>query len=94
METSLTLWTSLLGAGIYLCLIAIPWAARRVRAFLMIVGFGGVAVLLGFDAYVGFSHQDIGLALNLMLLTLTKAVFFFGLSWLVERVVGAFFFKK
>lgn len=91
MEVSLGLWAAVINAGIFLFLIAIPWVSGPFRLLVMFLGLGGVLALLGFDFYIGVAEKDYDLAADLMLLDLTKAVFFFGASWAVEKVFRTFF---
>ncbi len=91
MEVSLGLWAAVINAGIFLFLIAIPWVSGPIRLLVLFLGLGGVLCLLGFDFYFGVAEQDYGLAADLMLLDLTKAVFYFGASWAIERIFRTFF---
>lgn len=91
MEVNLGLWSAVINAGIFLSLIAIPWVGGPARYLVLILGLGGVVGLLGVDLYVGVQKEDYDLAADLMLLDLTKAVFFFGISWCAERLFRTFF---
>ncbi len=91
MDVNLGLWSAVINAGIFLCLIAIPWVGGPARVLVMILGLGGVVSLLGVDLYIGVQKQDYDLAADLMLLDFTKAVFFFGVSWCTERLFRTFF---
>lgn len=91
MDVNLGLWSAVINAGIFLCLMAIPWVGGTARVLVMILGLGGVVSLLGVDLYIGVQKQDYDLAADLMLLDFTKAVFFFGISWCAERLFRTFF---
>lgn len=90
MEVSLGLWAAVINAGIFLFLIAIPWVSGPFRLLILFLGLGGILALLGFDFYIGVAENEYDLAADLMLLDLTKAVFFFGASWAIERVFRTF----
>lgn len=93
MELSLGLWSAVINAGIFLCLIAIPWVAGPARYLVMTLGLGGIVCLLGVDLYIGVQKGDYDLAADLMLLNLTKAIFFYGVSWCAERLFRTFFHR-
>ncbi len=84
-------WALLLYGAIFLSLVAIPWTVGAIRPLILLVGIGGLAALLGFDHFVGVQKSDYDLAANLMLLTLSKAVFFFLISYAAEKLFRVFF---
>ncbi|MEH6403564.1 MAG: hypothetical protein V7750_09360 [Sneathiella sp.] len=90
MDFSVELWASVTNAVIFLCLIAIPWTSRISRILAIAIGGGGFLCLLGFDFFVGFQKDDLGLSSDLMLLTLAKGVFFFILSYGIEKIFRTF----
>lgn len=94
MSFSLDLWASVAHAAIFISLILFPWmvgAGRKISGFL---GFGGIIALIVLDFMAGKSANDMGLAYDLMTLTLVKAVFFFMTSLLIERVFRVYLLKK
>ncbi len=70
--------------------MAIPWVSGTAQRLVMLLGIGGVVCLLGFDLYIGVEEKDYDLAADFMLLNLTKAILFFGVSWIVEKIVLTF----
>ncbi|GEM_PF-3171524 len=88
---SLGFWAALINMVIFLSLIAIPWTVGRFRPLVLILGVGGAAALLAFDFTIGVEKQDYDLAADLMLLTLSKAVFFFLISYATEKIFRTFF---
>jgi membrane-bound ClpP family serine protease len=94
MTFSPEIWASVAHAAIYLALILFPWMVGGGRVVAGIIGFGGVIALVVMDFYVGKSSDDMGLARDLMLLTLIKAVFFFLVSLLIERIFRAYLIKR
>ena len=94
MNFSPELWASVGHAAIFISLILFPWTGGAGRKVTGLLGFGGLIALVVFDFMAGKSVDDMGLARDLMMLTLVKAVFFFLVSLLVERIFRAFLLKK
>ncbi len=94
MTFSPEIWASVAHAAIYLALILFPWMVGGGRVVTGIIGFGGIMALVAMDFYVGKNSDDMGLARDLMMLTLVKAVFFFLTSLLIERIFRAYLIKK
>ena len=94
MSFSPELWASVVHAAIYISLILFPWMIGGARIFAGILGFGGITALLAMDYFVGQSSDDLALARDLMLLTLLKAVFFFLVSLLIERIFRAYLLNR
>jgi len=90
LDFSVELWASVTNAVIFLCLVAIPWTSGISRFLTLIVGGGGFVCLLGFDFFVGFQKDDLGLSTDLMLLTLSKGIFFFTASYGIEKIFRTF----
>jgi hypothetical protein len=89
VDFSLDIWSAVMNAVIFLCLIAIPWLSGPIRVPTMFLGIGGLILLLGFDVFAGMQADDSGMAINLAVLTLSKAVFFFLASLAVEKLFRA-----
>ncbi|MCG8490248.1 MAG: hypothetical protein MI743_01425 [Sneathiellales bacterium] len=87
-------WASLANMVIFLSLIAIPWVVGTVRPLIFFLGGGGILALLGFDFWVGIETRDYDLAADLMILTASKAAFFFLISYALEKIVRTFFKKS
>jgi len=87
MKFSPELWASVVNATVFFALMAVPWSVGKTRNLAAVLGFGGVAMLLGFDFWIGYEQQDYGLGFDLVTLTVLKAVFFFLVSLLVEKIV-------
>lgn len=87
-------WASLANMVIFLSLIAIPWVVGPARPLVLFLGIGGVLALLGFDFWVGVETKDYDLAADFMMLTASKAAFFFLISYALEKIVRTFFKKS
>ncbi len=94
MSFSPDLWASVANALIFIALILFPWTTGGGQKFCAFIGFGGVIVLLVFDFLAGQNAGDFTLTIDLMTLTIVKAVFFFLCSLLVERVFRALMLRR
>jgi signal transduction histidine kinase len=94
MSFSPDLWASVANALIFIALILFPWTTGGGKKFCALIGFGGVAGLLVFDFLAGQKAGDFSLTVDLMTLTVVKAVFFFLCSLLIERVFRALMLRR
>ncbi len=93
-QVGLGFWAALLNMLIFLSLMAVPWTVGRFRPLVLVLGVGGVIALLAFDFMIGVEKRDYDLAADLMLLTLSKAVFFFLISYAAEKIFRTFFYQS
>mgnify|MGYP000539560943 CR=1 FL=1 len=94
MTFSPDLWASVANAIIFIALILFPWTTGGGKKFCALVGFGGVFALLVFDFMAGQKSDDLSLTIDLMTLTVVKAIFFFLCSLLVERIFRALMLRR
>tara|TARA_R100000005_G_scaffold96574_1_gene84717 strand:- start:4009 stop:4323 length:315 start_codon:yes stop_codon:yes gene_type:complete len=93
-DYSLSLWSAVFQAVSFLCLMAIPWTDGRTRIAVAIIGTIGIATILAFQIYVAVQQGDMGLGIDLTLMTLVNVVFYVALSWGVERLFRLYLLKR
>ena len=93
-ELGIDLWGAAFQAVSFICLMAIPWAVGQFRVIVALLATVGIMAILGFQFYIGVEKQDYGLALQLMTVTIMNVVFYFAISWGVERVFRLYLLKR
>lgn len=93
-EYSLSLWSAVLQAVSFLTLMAIPWTDGKARLAVAIIGTIGIVTILAFQLYVGVQSGDMGLGIDLMMMTALNVVFYVALSWGVERLFRLYLLKR
>ena len=93
-ELGLDLWGAAFQTVSFLCLMAIPWTDGKIRLILGLLAAVGILSILGFQFYIGLEKQDYGLGMDLIIVTLTNAIFYFAISWGVERLFRLYLLKR